>query len=308
MKRPAFRQNDPQRVITDLNGQPTGFLPSLKEQIALAVKDLNGIKMRLEKKLDNAEPACAIGEMVFRPESTTFAFDYLQDGSSSVVSQYVLKDGITYDIPIMFPPPGVMLIRFMKVRVYQRLFVPGCGPMQVPMPPGNFFLRNLEVFQTKKFSFPDNGASYTALARPGVRIYSRRLSYVWNLSDTKSGLQYADDLVPDMLLLPQGIGTPTQNATQADGGPLGTPAVPTGGYLEFRRPWLFERDGQLSFQFRPIMPVIQPAASDSYAPYPFEDRENGTAVRDSSVTVRIDMHGERYRTVRDAMKEGAMSR
>lgn len=308
MKRPAFRQNDPQRLITDLNGQPTGFLPLLKEQIAATERDIRGIKARLKNRLSNAEPACAIGEKVFAPESGTFAFDYLQDGSSSVTSQYVLRDGITYDIPITFPPPGVMLIRFMKVRVYQRVFVPGCGPMQVPMPPGNFFLRNLEVFQTRKYSFPDNGDSYTALARPGARIYSRRLSYVWNLTDTKSNLQWADDLVPDMIMLPQGIGTPTQNATQADGGPLGTPAVPTGGYLEFRRPWLFERDGQLSFQFQPIMAVIQPTASSGYSPYPFDDRENGGAVRDSSVTVRIDLHGERYRDVRDALKEGARSR
>lgn len=312
MKRPALKTTDAPRKLQDSSGQPIGFLRSIKDQIDVLKKDINGVRLRLTKQLDNGEPAGIVAEHVFKPDTNqTFAFDYLMDGvaGTRVTSQYVLRDGVTYDIPIVMPPPGVMLIRTFKVRMLQRLYIPGCGVTWVPMHTGDFFVRNAEVYQTKKFSFPDNGdTNVTVASRPGVRQYSRRLSFVWNLVDTKSGRMYADDLVPDQVLLPQGIGIPAMNSMNTDGGPSGLPMGVTGRYLEFKTPWLFERDGQLSFLFRPLFPVIQPAASSAYAPYPFEDRENGTAVRDSSVKVCIDLHGERYRSVRDAMKEGARSR
>lgn len=295
MKKPTYRTNDAPRVVQPASGQPIGWLQPIKSQIVRLRKELQGLELRVGRQLGAGEPAAIVGRRVFLPDdSYTFNFDYLQNGVSSVLSQYVLRDGITYEIPIVMPPPGVMLMRSMQVKLYQRVFVPNVGPMQVAMEYGNYFLPEgittvNDSIQTRKFSFPDNTS-------PASLVYSRRMSFLWNLVDTKSGSQFSDELLSDQALLPQGMGVPTTGGIRP-----GT----TGRYLEFDTPWLFERDAQLTFFFRPINPVIQPTANSGYLPYPFDDREQNNLVRNSAVTVQIELHGTRYVDEQDARREGA---
>lgn len=297
MKKPTYRTNDAPRVVQPASGQPIGWLQPIKAQIVRLRKELQGLELRVGQQLGAGEPAAIVGRRVFLPDdSYTFSFDYLQDGTSSVLSQYVLRDGITYEIPIVMPPPGVMLMRSMQVKLYQRVFVPNVGPMQVPMDYGNYFLSeglvgSAELYQTRKFSFPDNTSDASL-------VYSRRMSFLWNLVDTKSGSQFSDELISDQALIPQGMGVPVTKAGQSFAGT-------TGRYLEFDTPWLFERDAQLTFFFRPINPVIQPTASSGYMPYSFDDREQNNLVRNSAVTVQIELHGTRYVDEQDARREGA---
>jgi hypothetical protein len=292
------------RFVQPNSGTPIGWLASIKDQITRLQKEVEGVALRLARPAPkDAEPAAVVGKMVFSPETYTFAFDYLQNGVSSVQSQYVLRDGMTYEIPVVFPPPGVFIARAAQVSVVQRLFVPDVGVMQVPMHYGNFFMDQgatgaTQTFQTKKYSFPDNTDT--------SRIYlSRRLSFLWNLIDMKNGVRFSDELMSDLLFLPQDFGTPRSGGS-GSGSLANLPTAATNGYLEFPTPWLFERDAQLTFQFRPITPVIQPTANSGYSPYPFDDREQTGIVRDSSVTVQIEIHGTRYLSLQDAARQGAL--
>lgn len=288
----TFNVNDPRRAVQPASGRPVGWLPSANEQLKRLQNEVAGIEARINDHLTYGEPAAAVGKKVFEPDSFTFMFDFKQDGISSIKSQFVLKDGVTYEIPILFQPPGVMNVRFMKVAITQRLFVPGSGPWQMPVTYGDYFLTTMAGAQTKKFAFPDN-----VLGDINGTWPMRRSSFMWNLVDTKSGAKYSDELLSEILLLPQGDMTLVAGAAPD--------FFPSDGMLEFDCPWLMERDAQLTFLFRPIMPVIQPTFDSGYTPYTFEDRENANTVRNSAITVQVEMHGTRYLTTQDALRHGA---
>lgn len=297
MKKP-FRSADPIRRAQPGAGQPIGWLPTLKAQVETLRKQVEGIELRLDRRLTKGEPAAAVGERVFLPQPTSFAFDYLQDGvSPSVDAQYVVQDGITYEIPIVFPPPGVFRARYFKVNIYQRVFT-SSGPFQLPVAYGDYFSAfnppQVEV-QTRKYLFPDNaGGTFTATPQ----YVSRRMSFLWNIIDTKSGVQFADEMLPDLMLLPQ---SPTQGPASYGDQNIGA----TGGRFEFTTPWLFERDAQLTFLFRPITPAIQPTATSGYFPFNYDDREQNNTVRNMAITVRAEVHGTRYVDAQDALRLGA---
>ncbi len=288
------RTNDPIRKVDPASGRDAGVFVTIREQWRMLLDELDGLEYRLRSTLTDGEPACVFGRKVFSPESSTFLFDFSQNGVSSVKSQYVLRDGVTYDIPIAMTPPGFFVARFLQVTLHQRLFVPSGaggagGAYQVQMLSGSFFATSPLEPQTRKFSFPDN----TSLNGQGLFLM-RRMNFLWNMLDRKSNYALSDEMLSDQLLLPQGLGTPALA--------LGTLCfAPENGRFEFDTPWLFERDGEATFQFRPITPVIQPTADSGYTPYTFEDREPGLLSRDSSVTVEVALHGTRYTTMRDLM-------
>jgi len=294
MTKKPFRSADPIRRAQPGAGQPIGWLPTLKQQVSRLREQIEGIELRLDRRLTKGEPAATVGERVFLPQPTSFTFDYLQDGVSAVDAQYVVQDGITYEIPIVFPPPGVFRARYFKVNIYQRVFTPS-GPFQMPVAYGDYFSSfggfTPEV-QTRKYLFPDNGGAF-GLQKQYV---SRRMSFLWNIIDTKSGMQFADEMLPDLMLLPQ---SPTQ-------GPVGYSNIgATGGRFEFTTPWLFERDAQLTFLFRPITPALQPTATSGYFPFNYDDREQNNTVRNMAITVRAEIHGTRYVDAQDALRLGA---
>ncbi|NBT35343.1 MAG: hypothetical protein EBT03_07365 [Betaproteobacteria bacterium] len=280
MNKKPFRITDPIRRVQPESGQPIGWLDSLKAQIVRLQNEVKGVEARAKRAMpDNSEPAAVVAKKTFEPFGPVFNFDYKQDGVSSVQSQMVLQDGVTYEIPVTFPPPGLFVARFVKVALYQRIFDPTYGPMQLPVTYGNYFTDNEN--QTSKFCFPDNATITT-------RIRSRRISFLWNLIDTKSGVRLSDELLPDLTLLPQDV---------LEGS--------TGNYLELAVPWLFERDAQLTFLFRPITPAIQPTATSGYFPYSFDDREQNNTSRNMAITVQLELHGTRFLTVQDAFRRGA---
>jgi hypothetical protein len=118
------------------------------------------------------------------------------------------------------------------------------------------------------------------------------LPFFWNIIDEKSGRQYAQDWMPHGVLMNSrgGINTLLRIAPDSE-------------LFEFDTPWLFERDAQVTFLFRPIMDLYQVAASSAVLPYGFDDRNQGR--RNSIATVRVEMHGNRYYEQQDVLKEGA---
>jgi hypothetical protein len=297
MNKKPFRITDPIRRVQPESGQPIGWLDSLKAQVVRLQNEVKGVEARAKRAMpDNSEPAAVVAKRVFEPSGPVFNFDYLQDGVSSVQSQVVLQDGVTYEIPVTFPPPGLFVARFIKVSLYQRVFNPTYGPMQLPVLYGNYFIESAQgnytpgALQTRKYLFPDNASTER-------KAFSRRLSFLWNLIDTKSGVRLSDELLPDLALLPQDFGSPIQVASQ--------PFSSTGNYLELASPWLFERDAQLTFLFRPITPAIQPIATSGYFPYSFDDREQNNTTRNMAITVQLEIHGTRFLTVQDAFRRGA---
>jgi hypothetical protein len=299
----TFRSNDPIRRALPGAGQPIGWLPTLKQQLNNLKAQVDGVRLRLDRRLTQGEPAAAVGERVFLPQPTSFTFDHLQNGVSAVASQFVVPDGVTYEIPISFPPPGVFRARFLKVNIYQRVFTAN-GPYQFPVVYGDYFTAfqaSSQEVQTRKYLFPDNNAGAFGLRQ---QLVSRRMSFLWNIIDTKSNTQFSDEMLPDLMLLPQspnnsGLGgvVPTDLTDFGQGH--------TGGMLEFTTPWLFERDAQLTFLFRPITPVIQPTATSGYFPFNYDDREQNNTTRNMAITVRAEVHGTRYVNDQDALRLGA---
>jgi hypothetical protein len=79
--------------------------------------------------------------------------------------------------------------------------------------------------------------------------------------------------------------------------------APDSELFDFDTPWLFERDAQVSFLFRPIMDLYQIDAAEPTLPYYSDDRNQGK--RNQQLTVRVEMHGVRYYDRQDVLKEGA---
>jgi hypothetical protein len=121
--------------------------------------------------------------------------------------------------------------------------------------------------------------------------YLPYLPYFWNIIDEKSGRQYAQDWMPHGALL------------NTRGNNVSVRVAPDSELFDFDTPWLFERDAQVSFLFRPIMDLYQVAASSPTLPYVFDDRNQGR--RNQQLTVRVEMHGIRYYDRQDVLKEGA---
>lgn len=283
-----FHTNDPARRIQAPSGTPLGFLPTVRDKFNKLLREIDGVRARVENPLPLGEPAAAVGTRVFTPDPFIFNFDILQTGIGTVPVQYVLRDAVTYDIPIIFPPPGVFKARNLRVSLRQRVFNPTVGVMQIPMIFGNIANDIIaDGLSTKKFSYP------TATER------GRAVNFLWNIVDQKSGNSLSDFLMPDALLLPQ-LGQLSGTSAELESFGVFSP-----GLYRFDAPWLFERDAQIVFQFRPITPVLQPSAASGVFPWGFNDLQNGA--RNNDVTLQVELHGSRHYMERDLLKQGADS-
>ena len=145
----------------------------------------------------------------------------------------------------------------------------------------------------------------------------RTINFLWNMVDTKSQRRLADAYISQMVFTP-----PSAPVTQEAGFVVIPPfppittynqaheRVPDGDLFRFCTPWVFERDGQVNFIFRPITPVLQfdssLAGTDPVVGLPYDDRING--LRDQRVRVQVEIHGYRFETDQDLIRAGALSR
>lgn len=281
-----------------------GWSPSFQDTVAKLRSDVEGLKLRLQKPVVPGVPACYRAARVFEPETFSFDLDTQQTNAATNAVNYVVRDGQTYDIPVLLPGPGVFVAESINVAIYQRIVTRDTPPEGLE---STLRLHNVAI-NTNITPFADNRKFTTKFS-----IWPRQVSqdsetqallamnYFWNLVDSKSGRQLSDDLMSHMMLMPR-VFLPTPGDASAS-------VNPDGDRFRFDAPWLFERDGQANFLFRPITPVLQFDSSVSYATLGLgfeDDRVNGK--RYNPVTVCVELHGYRFETKQDALRAGALSR
>jgi hypothetical protein len=293
-------------------GQGVGWLEDLAVRFRQLNAQLAGVQRRLTSDLAYGVPSAVTGELLFKAntaESITLpVFPFIEMPTTTVANLVVnpiIKAGQTYRIPIMMPPPGVFMAHNLMVNIEAGVNLFG-GQQRPYLTPLNDYRQdnnggmissspldgNLTFSQQQQVL---NGTTNKAVW--GQQTY---LPYFWNIIDEKSGRQYAQDWLPHGLLMNSRFGASNALTMSSDG-----------DFFEFDAPWLFERDAQVSFLFRPIMDLYQMAADQAPAipggtlrPYPTRDDLN-QGTRNMQATVRVEMHGNRYYGRQDVLKEGA---
>lgn len=291
-----------------------GWYRSISEKLAQLKNDVDGLELRVgstrsnkyEEFQDNKGiPASYTRDFFIGPESLITNFDPYEivkagyageDGLDPIDPpsfqfgvvepfNFILRSGNNYTIDIQMPGDGVFVATQMKVSLYFRLFVPGQGVMNIPMSQVDSIFEVL--FGEDKFS------QRLGIAVDNTRALGRsnRVHFFWNLIDRSSGRRYSDHPVPSYFMTPQSEPV------------LTTPR--DGDIFKFNVPWTFERDSQLEFEFRPITDFFQVDPTSAILPHGFDDREQNGTSRNNGVTVRIELHGEKYLSMQDAMKYGA---
>lgn len=294
-----------------LSSTEIGWDKPLAEEIQQLEAEVAGLMAQLANPTKPNKPASYVGHRMFQPEPRSFALDTDQDGVSSNLVNYVVRDGQDYTIPVAFSGPGVFVAEYLQVQVRQRFFVPAAAqPFWYPVSTNiNYHMVAGEQPWTTKFMvYPQQ--PFGAQANSAIGAFDsalREMNYFWNLTDSKSGRMLSNDLIPHLALLPRlppmllrpGGAFPTGIAT----------SLRDGGFFRFRAPWLLERDAQAKFTFRPVTPVLQFDSSISGTAaaigLPYDDREQG--VRNQSVVVQVELHGARFETAQDALRAGAVT-
>jgi len=265
-------------------------------------------------------PSAVAGQHVFKPSAEVVQVDTAQLNAGTNPVNVVVPSAKTTNIRMIFPGPGVFIGRWLKANLYMRLHDPqlkGDTVAWLPVVSNTGVWGSttdvLNVPFTTRFSvFPRQPQTPAAYGN-GVgasRLTPPALNYFWNMKDERSGRMYSDRELSHMMLLPntwQRSGD-DQVADPLGGAPVGYP-VADGDLFDLKCPWVFERDGQATFFFRPITDLYQFASSlsgtDPIVGLPFDDRENG--VRDQSMKVQVEMHGLRFETMQDAVHAGALT-
>lgn len=320
-KRPPYRTVDrPLALPGPGNTQDVGFIQTAQGAIDKLKKRIAGLQDRLRYKYAEGVPQAYSGQRIFVPETQTMEIETARIGENengvapagTSLVQYVVRDGITHTVPVIFPGPGVFIARFLVVTFYQRIF----GGAN-----NTYYLNNLtnrvmrySIPFGKSFFDPANAVSghagqlppqtgkvsllrYTRVSSLGADRGQLGINFFWNLVDGDSQRQLSDGLIPHDVLLPQGFQ-----------------AQVSGNLFEFGVPWLFERGGRVDFQFRLINPILQLAAADPEFPFVFEkgpdvdwdDREQNGTVRNQQVMVRVELHGTKFYSERDRLLREAV--
>jgi len=296
-----------------------GWTQPLEDVWTQLMAEIAGLQARLQGRGMEGEPSAYQGRRVFEPETATYTVTQPRNTGSTWTVNYVVRDGQTYDIPIIFPGPGVFIARRLDVSIYQRfrnttrpaadeLIARSLSTMLAAMgrragTPGAEAYVLDGLLRQFRYSLP---WQWWKPLVEGSEDYVPALNYFWNFSDSKSQRFLSSDLMSHLALLP--MSCPSTNGLLAETSLLLSPS--DGGSFEFQAPWVIERDGQATFHFRPITAVYQIdssiAPSNVQTGYTFEDREGG--LRKQYVTVQVELFGERYETLQDAMKQGALTR
>ncbi len=308
MKRPYGNLTDKRLPLQDGPSHPLGFLRGLRGKLAQLKREMGGLLDRGDQRFLPTEgvPFSYVGERVFESEEQSFDLDVWQVVSGVPEAgphpvNYVVRDGQRHSVPIQMPGPGVFLARSMKVTFYQRWWSNATQQeVWLPIPTGRSFNNALQFgydqgrSTTIKWSiiFGTGFEAYVSQV-PGVLSPTpanelNGINFFWNLVDQDSQRQLSTELISDIALLNQGF------QKQADG-----------GFYYFDVPWLFERAGRVDFDFQLITPILQAAAASTIPPFydanfnPIDDLESGR--RNMSVRARVELHGTKFFTERDAV-------
>jgi len=287
----------------------TGWQEPLSALVQRLQRAIQGVRDRLRVPSTEMSiwPSAVTGRRLFTPEAGVELVDSDQNNASSQPINVVVRSGRRYTIPMIFPGPGVFIGRWLKVALYMRLHDPELkGDTEAWLPmcsntgAGTGTNAATDFPYTCRFSlFPLQSQGIPAL-NGGGDFRPPCLNYFWNLQDPRSGRLYSDRSMSHMMLLPS-----TWQATTQNGGN----ALADGDLYDLKVPWVFERDGQLTFTMDPITDLYQFDSSINGTAnpmfLPFDDRENGK--RDQSVLVQVEMHGFRFETMQDAVRAGALT-
>ncbi len=318
-KNKSYRTNKAAPEIDRVSTFTKGWYRSLTGKVDQLQTAIEGIKSRVESIKNNryteyqemkAIPACYKRDFIVAPETQIITFDPsfydanprafpnpypVTNPSTTQPLNFVLRSGQTYDIDVQLPGDGVFVAKYLRVAIYQRHFRPNVGPlwMKIGIPEGRPYLNDANAAATlpvtaenQRFmvNVPDVQANPS---RP-----NRKLEWFWNIIEKRSGRKYADDYLSGRFLLQQ---NPRYNNSVKDG-----------DVFELDGVWTFERDSQFQFQFMPIMDVFQLSPTSPILPYGYDDRENNGLIRDSSIKIRVEVHGAKFLNMQDALKYGAV--
>lgn len=300
------------RVMRGQSGQGIGWLQPLKERLTGLRAKIAGIHDRLSSPLRNGVPGCVLGEVTFVADTTQVISipNYPMDPDAIPPAPFValtvnpiFRAGQTYRIPILFPPPGVFEAHNLVVSIEAGYLAfadqnrPGITPLSdYRQIRDGGFLGGVDGFTKRD---PSAGVIQYTWQQQVLNDFeaSRSLPFMpffWNIIDEKSGRQYAQSWLPHGALL--NTRSVSTGSDQND--------YPDSEFFEFDTPWIFERDGQVSFLFRPLMDLFQVDAACPVLPYgTADDRSGGRRVEQA--TVRVEFHGNRYYTAQDLLKDGA---
>lgn len=291
MSRTPFRTPDGRQLLANGPVQPLGFVSTIKGKIAELMKNVAGLEERLQWRYGEGVPASYIAAREWTPEASTFNLNILQTGNPADEQpvQYVLRDGQEYSLPIQLFGPGVFMLRYVHLSLWQRYHDPSYGWMRIPIPLGKSFFQLSPTgpspgLQTLKWHIVSNLSGFGALCND--RVVGTNL--FWNMEDANSGRRICDEWMPHTTLLPQHY----QNLVDGD-------------LSEFEVPWLFERESTVNFRFRLINPILQLAAGATVTPFQGrDDLVNG--VRRMSVVARAEVHGVKFYSERDLLLREAV--
>lgn len=279
-------------------GQGLGWLQPLEDRKRGLLAQLEGLYMRLTSPLADGVPSAVTGELLFKQNEqnkVTVNVPTIEEGGAPVLvpttCNPIVQAGQTYRVPVTFSPPGVFMAHNLVVTVE-------AGWESEPLTGQSRPL----IWSLPDYRQNANGAFLDSAAPLALNFSQQQqvlhygwdpdvwgqytyLPYFWNIIDEKSGRQYSQDWLPHGLLMNRRFDV---NINTNDS---------SGEFFEFDTPWLFERDAQVSFLFRPIV--------DLYWSDPSVFRELGENVKPAQAKVCVEFHGNRYYTRQDVLKEGA---
>lgn len=292
------------RVVRGSSGQGVGWLQPIAERVRGLRAQLEGIQRRLSSPLVDGVPAAVSGELTFKSDTkeqiqVNYPIDPQALGIIPILCNPIVKAGQTYRIPIIFPPPGVLSVQNLVVTLEAGM-TEAAGVSRPRIYALNDYLQtiNTGAFDNSGF-FPPYAFTWQQQILGDAWATLPYLPFFWNIIDEKSGRQYAQDWMPHGALLnTRGNSTYIRVAPDSD-------------LFDFDTPWLFERDAQVSFLFRPIMDLYQVDPAAEYPPpfvgpvYPYSFNDLNQGKRNQQLTVRVEMHGVRHYDRQDVLKEGA---
>jgi hypothetical protein len=215
------------------------------------------VRRKAQGRIPNV-PSAIKGERIFLPDTgQTRTVD-----ATSVND--IVRSGQVQDIEIPYNAPGIFVARALTVNIACSQVVTDNSQTQYtlwhPVAPTG------DGETTVNVSPYTTGTTLPLLGGPCIPF-----SFLWGLSDPRSGKRFSSDLMSCVALLP----------------PLANDMP--GNVFKFDAPWVLERDSQLNFAFLPLNDLVQTA----------------TAGRNQQVRVRVEVHGTRYFTEQDALRKGA---